>query len=162
MKIPMAIASAVLLGGVLTACGGSDDGGGSAGGGGSDYCKDIKDASKTFGDLGSGDTASIGDAFATFSKLADEAPGAVKDDWRTLEGAITTLEDALADAGLSIEDFEKLQSGGSLPKDVDVAKLKDLGPKLQGLNDAEFGKAAKAIETHAKDVCKVDLNNSAG
>lgn len=160
MKIPLAIASAVLLGGVLTACGG-DGGGGDTGGSGSDYCKDIKDAAKTFGDLDSGDTASIGDAFTTFHKLADEAPGAVKDDWKTLDGAITTVEKALSDAGLKMEDFDELQSG-KVPEGVDVSKLTGLASEFQKLSGAEFEKASKAIETHAKDVCKVDLNSSAG
>ncbi len=162
MKIPLAIASAVLLGGVLTACGGSDSGGGGAtGGGGSDYCKDIKGAAATFGDFGSGDTTSIGDAFSTFHKLADEAPGAIKDDWKTLDGAITTVEDALAGAGIKLEDFDKLQSG-QVPDGVDVAKLQGLATQFQKLSGAEFEKASKAIETHAKDVCKVDLNKAAG
>lgn len=156
MKIPLAIASAVLLGGVLTACGGGDGGG--DGGKGSDYCKDIKGAAKTFGSLDSGDTASIGDAFATFHKLADEAPGAIKDDWKTLDGAITTVEKALADAGIKVEDFDKLQAG-ELPEGVDVEKLTGLATEFQKLSGAEFEKASKAIETHAKDVCKVDLDS---
>ncbi len=160
MKIPMAIASAVLLGAVLTACGGSD-GGGATGGGGSDYCKDIKAASKTFGDLDSGDTASLGEAFTTFHELADEAPGAIKDDWKTLDGAISTVEKALSDAGLKVEDFDELQSG-KIPEGVDVSKLTGLASEFQKLSGAEFDKASKAIETHAKDVCKVDLNSSAG
>lgn len=162
MKIPMAIASAVLLGGVLTACGGSDGGGNSAtGGSGSDYCKDIKEAAATFGDLDSGDSASIAAAFATFHKLADEAPGAIKDDWKTLDGAITTVEKALADAGLKVEDFDELQSG-KIPEGVDVSKLTGLASEFQKLSSADFEKSSKAIETHAKSVCKVDLNNSAG
>ena len=158
MKIPLAIASTVLLGGVLTACGGSDSGGGGAtGGSGSDYCKDIKSAAATFGSLDSGDTASIGEAFTTFHKLADEAPGAVKDDWKKLDGAIKTVEDGLADAGIKIEDFDKLASG-QLPEGVDQAKLASLASTFQKLSSAEFQKASKAIETHAKSVCKVDLN----
>ena len=158
MKIPMAIASAVLLGGVLTACGGSDGGGsGGSGGSGSDYCKDIKKAAATFGDLDSGDTASLGDAFATFHKLADEAPGTVKDDWKTLDTAIGTVEKALSDAGLKIEDFDDLQAG-KIPEGVDVSKLTGLASEFQKLSSADFEKSSKAIETHAKSVCKVDLN----
>lgn len=164
MKISMAIASAVLLGGVLTACGGgdgSDGGGGATGGGGSGYCKDIKEAAATFGDLGAGENSSIGDAFTTFHKLAAEAPGAVKDDWKTLDGAITTVEDSLKSAGIKLEDFDKLQSG-QIPDGVDVKKLQGLATEFQKLSGAEFEKASKNIETHAKDVCKVDLNKAAG
>lgn len=161
MKIPLAIASAVLLGGVLTACGGGDGGSGGSGGSGSDYCKDIKTAAATFGDLESGDTASIGDAFATFHKLANEAPGAIKDDWKTLDSAITTVETALSDAGIKIEDFADLQSG-KIPEGVDVSKLTGLATEFQKLSSADFEKASKAIEVHAKGVCKVDLNDPTG
>ena len=160
MKIPLAIASAVLLGGVLTACGG-DGGSGGSGGSGSAYCKDIKDAAATFGSIDSGDTEAIGDAFATFHKLADESPSAIKDDWRTLDGAITTVEKTLSDAGIKIEDFDKL-SKDEIPEGVDVSKLTGLYAEIQKLSGAEFEKASKAIETHAKDVCKVDLNKVAG
>ncbi len=159
MKISLAIASVVLLGGALTACGGSDAGG--TGGSSSGYCKDIKTASATFGSIDSGDTASIADAFATFHKLAAESPSAIKSDWKTLEGAITTVEKALSDAGLKIEDFDKLQSG-EIPEGVDVSKLTGLASEFQKLSGAEFSKASKAIETHAKTVCKVDLNADAG
>lgn len=161
MKIPLAIASAVLLGGVLTACGGGDGGSGGSGGSGSDYCKDIKAAAATFGDLDSGDTGSLGEAFATFHKLAGEAPGAIKDDWKVLDGAITTVETALSEAGIKIEDFAELQSG-KIPEGVDVSKLTGLATEFQKLSGAEFEKASKAIEVHAKGVCKVDLNAPAG
>lgn len=164
MKIPMAIASAVLLGGVLTACGGSDGDGGGGGGGiggnggsGSDYCKDMKAASTSFGDLGAGDAATMADAFAAFHKLASEAPGAIKDDWKTLDGAITTVEKAFESAGLKIEDFDKLASG-EMPEGFDPTKLTGLTKEFQKLNGTEFTDASKAIETHAKTVCKVDLN----
>ena len=164
MKIPLTIASAVLLGSVLTACGGSDGGGGAlsgSGGKGSDYCKDIKAAAATFGDLDSGDTASIGEAFATFHKLAGEAPGDIKADWKTLDGAIVTVEKALTDAGIKIEDFDKLSSG-QLPEGVDPNKLAGLATVFDNLSSAKFDKASKSIETHAKSVCKVDLNAPAG
>jgi len=157
MKILLAIASAVLLGGVLTACGGDDGGGGGAPGSGGDYCKDIKAAAATFGNLETSDTASIGDAFATFHKLADEAPDPIKDDWKTLDVAITTVEKALEDAGIKIEDLDKLQSG-EVPEGVDLTKLAGLASEFQKLSGAEFDKSSKAIEAHAKSVCKVDLN----
>ncbi len=161
MKITQAIATAVLLGGVLTACGGSDDGGalGGNGGSGSDYCKDMKEAASSFSDFGGGDAASISDAFTTFHKLADEAPAAVKADWKTLDGAIQTVEDALADAGIKIEDFDKL-SKGQLPEGADPAKLAGLAGEFQKLSNAEFEKSTKAIEAHAKSVCKIDLNKA--
>jgi hypothetical protein len=157
MKIPMALASAVLLAGTLAACGGGDGG---SGGEGSDYCKDLKKASKTFDDLSAGDDlGSLDDAFKTFHKLADEAPSDIDEDWKKLDGAITTVEKALKDAGLTFDDLAKIQQG-QVPEGVDTSKLQGLASEMSKLSSSDFTKASKSIETHAKKVCKVDLNAS--
>lgn len=150
MKMPLALAGAVLLGSTLVACGG--------GGGGedSDYCKDVKKASKTFTDLSAGDVGELDRAFATFHKLADEAPGAIKSDWKTLDDALKTIQNALSDAGLKFSDLDKIQAG-QVPANLDPSKLAALAPKLSKLNDANFSKASKAITDHAKNTCKVTL-----
>ncbi|AXT85342.1 hypothetical protein C6I20_09175 [Aeromicrobium sp. A1-2] len=152
----MAFAGAILLGSTLVACGGGDGG---SGGTGSDYCKDIKKASKTFGSVSSGDIAQLDEAFATFHTLADEPPSDIKGDWKKLDGAITTVEKALKDAGLKFSDLSEMQSG-KVPEGVDLAKLQGLAGEMTKLGGADFTKASDAIETHAKDVCKVDLNAS--
>jgi hypothetical protein len=156
MKIPLALASAVLLASTLAACGG-DNGGGS--GEDSEYCKDIKRASKTFGDLNSGDVAQLDKAFATFHTLADEAPSEIEDDWKKLDSAITTVEKALKDAGLTFADLAKIQSG-EVPEGVDVSKLQGLASEMSKLSSADFTEASKAIDTHAKKTCKVDLDKA--
>lgn len=158
MKFSLALAGTALLAGTLTACGGGSGGGGASGNGGSgsDYCKDLKSASATFGSLSGGDTAKLDSAFATFHKLAGEAPGAIKDDWKTLDGAIVTIQKALADAGLKFSDLSKIQAGQSVPG-FDPTKLAGLASKLSKLNDANFTKASTAIEKHAKSTCKVTL-----
>ena len=153
MKIPIALASAVLLVSGLAACGGG------SGGEDSDYCKDIKKASKTFGDLSSGDISGLDKAFATFHTLADEAPSDLEDDWKKLESAITTVEKALKDAGVTFADLGKIQSG-QVPEGVDVSKLQGLASEMSKLNSSEFTDASKAIDKHAKDTCKVDLSSS--
>lgn len=157
MKISLALAGAVLLGSSLAACGGGDGGGG--GGEDSDYCKDVKKASKTFGDLSTGDVAQLDEAFATFHTLADEAPGDIKADWTKLDSAITTVEKALKDAGLKFSDLDKIQKG-EVPPGVDVSKLTGLASEMSKLSGPDFTKASKAIDTHASKVCKVDLNAS--
>lgn len=156
MKIPMALASAVLLASTLAACGGGDGGGGED----SDYCKDLKKASKTFGNLSSGnDLGELDAAFGTFHKLADEAPSEIDKDWKKLDGAITTVEKALKDAGLSFADLDKIQKG-QMPENVDASKLQGLANEMTKLSGSDFTAASKAIEKHAKETCKVDLNAS--
>ncbi len=152
MKTPLALASAALLAATLAGCGGSSDGPDS------EYCKDLKSASNQFDSLSSSDVSKLDEAFKTFHTLADESPSDVKDDWATLDKGITSVEKALKDAGLKFSDFASLQEG-KMPDGVDVAKLQGLATEFQKLDSAEFDKASKAIEKHAKDVCKVDLSS---
>ncbi len=151
MKTPLALASAALIAATLAGCGGDD-------GPDSQYCKDLKAASTEFDSLSSSDVSKLDEAFKTFHELADEAPGEVKDDWTTLDKGITAVETALKDAGLKFSDFAELQEG-KMPEGVDVEKLQGLATEFQKLDSAEFDKSSKAIEKHAKDVCKVNLSS---
>jgi hypothetical protein len=152
MKTPLALASAALVAVTLAGCGGGDDGPDS------EYCKDLKSASTQFDSLTSNDVSKLDEAFKTFHTLADEAPTEIKDDWTTLDKGITSVEKALADAGLKFSDFAALQEG-KMPEGVDVAKLQGLATEFQKLDSAEFDKASKAIEKHAKDTCEVNLSS---
>lgn len=150
MKTALALATATLLATTLAACGG-DSGKDSA------YCKDLKSASTQFDSLSSSDVSKLDEAFATFHKLADEAPGDVEDDWKILDDGITSVEKALKKAGLKFSDFADIQQG-KMPKGVDVSKLQGLATEFSKLNSKDFDKSSKDIEKHAKDVCKVKLS----
>ena len=150
MKTPLALASATLLAVTLAGCGGSDDGPDS------EYCKDLKAASTRIGSLTSGDASTLDDAIKDFHTLAGEAPDEVKDDWKTLDEGMRTVEAALKKAGLKPSDLEELQNG-KLPEGVDVEKLQGLATDVQKLSGPEFTKANDAVTKHAKDVCKIDL-----
>lgn len=154
MKIPMAVASAVLLVSSLGAC--------SGGGGGedSDYCKDLKKAETEFSDVTRGnDFDKLDAAFSKMHELADKAPSDIDDDWKKLDELITTLEKGLKDAGLSFSDIPKIQQG-ELPEGVDESKLQDLALKMSKFAGPDFTNASEAIEAHAKKTCKVELNPS--
>ncbi len=150
MKITLTLASVLLLGTSLAACGGGDD---EAGG---DYCTDIKAAKPVFESLSNGDLAQLEAGFNTFHDLADEAPGDLKDEWKTLDNAATEIEKSLAGAGVKMSDLAGIQSG-KIPAGVDMAKLSSLAGELQKLNNADFAKARTTIADQAKDTCKVDL-----
>lgn len=163
MKISLAVAGVVLLGSMLAACGGSDgsDGGGSgnASGGGGDYCKDIKAAKTTFSGVTGSSAAGLEDAFALFHKLADEAPSDIKDDWKVLDEAATTIEDAFKDAGIKLSDLGDIQAG-KFPEGLDASKLTGLATKLSDLTGQKFTDAQEAIAKQALSDCKVDLKSS--
>jgi hypothetical protein len=158
MKISLALAGTVLLVGSLTACGGSSGGGGGSGdgGSGSDYCKDLRSAKANLGSLGNPDISKLDEDIASFHKLAAEAPGSVKDDWKTIDGAVVTIEKALADAGLKFSDLAKIQAG-QVPSSFDRSKLAGLISQFKDLDSAKFGHASDAITAHAKKTCKVTL-----
>lgn len=150
MKIIMSLAGVLLLGTTLSACGGGDDGASGT------YCTDIKAAKPVFESLSKGDLAQLEEGFNTFHDLAKESPSDLKDEWKTLDNAATTIEKALADAGVKMSDLAGIQSG-KVPAGVDMTKLASLAGDLQKLNNDDFAKARTAISDQAKDTCKVDL-----
>jgi hypothetical protein len=155
MRVAPVITALVLGAGLLTGCGGGDSGEGSS------YCDDLKSAQEEFSAFNSDnpDAADLEKAIDRFHQLADEAPDEVKDDWATLDGALQDFQQALEDAGLTMDDLAKIQNG-EMPENFDPAKLQELAPKLQSLGDQDFQDAADNIEKHAKDECNVDLSSS--
>jgi len=140
---------------VLTACGGGNSSSSASGGG---YCDELK-ADKTYFDSLSGSNSDVSNLDTVFQKvheLAADAPDNVSDDWQTLDGAISTIEDALQSAGLKASDLAALQKG-QIPKGVDVSKLQALAPKLQALSSSNVSDAADRIAADAKKTCDVDL-----
>jgi hypothetical protein len=157
MRTTAIVSAVVLSSSVLTGCGG--------GGSSTDaYCKDLKAAKADFASLDSStpDFDKFGDVIVTFHKLAKSAPPKVSEEWKTLDGALTTLEKDLQDAGLTMKDLGPL-SQGQMPEGMTADDLAKLGPTLEKafgkLDDAKFKKASDTIEKHAKSECNVDLTS---
>jgi hypothetical protein len=159
MRLHLVVASAALAltAPLLGACGSN----GSSSSSGS-YCDELK-ADKSYFDGISGnsnsDLSSLDQVFQRMHTLAADAPDSVSDDWKTLDGAITTMENALKDAGLKPSDLASLQSG-KIPPGVDPSKLASLAPKLQSLSSSDVSTAAKNIAADAKKNCNVDLSGN--
>ena len=142
---------------VLAACGSSNSTASSSGG----YCDELK-ADKTYFESLTGSNADLSNLDTVFAKvhtLAADAPSNVSADWKTLDGAITTIESALKDAGLKASDLAAMQKG-QVPPGVDVSKLQALAPKLAGLSSSGVSDAASNIAADAKKSCGVDLTAS--
>lgn len=148
------VAAGTLMAGVLSACGGDGGNGANAT---DTYCDSMAAAKDSFADFDSGDMAGLEKAIATFHELAAEAPDDISAEWETLDGAMVTLEDGLAEAGIELSDLEAI-SNGELPEGIDMEKLTALGEDLEQMGAEEVEKAAEAIETHAKDECDIDLS----
>lgn len=146
-KSPLALVTAVLIGSTLAACGGGPDGA---------YCDDLTSAASAFEDIDGGDVAKLDGAFDTFHDLAAEAPEDIKDDWKVVDDAISGVEKALADADLKFSDLPQVQAG-ELPEGADATKLQGLSTSFSALSDEKFVEASTAIDTHATDVCELEL-----
>lgn len=148
-----------LVGTVLVGCG-SGDGGGSGTASG-DYCSELKADKAYFAALdGSNpDLSKIDEIFERMHTLAEDAPDEVAPDWKTLDNAVTTIENALDDAGISAGDLAAIQRG-QVPPGTDLSKLQDLAPKLEALSSSDVSDAANRIASNAKEACDVDLRSS--
>lgn len=142
---------------VLAACG-SHGGSGSASG---DYCSQLKSDKSYFAGISgsNADFSKLDQVFTRMHTLAAHAPAAVSADWKTLDGAITTIETAFKQAGLKPSDLAKMQKG-QLPAGADLSKLQALAPKLQALSSSKVSQAAAHISANAKSTCGVDLSSN--
>jgi hypothetical protein len=134
--------------GVLSACGGH------AGSQDSAYCGDLKKAESSLGEPDSGEKLQA--AFSQMHQLNDESPDAVKQDWATVDKAITDMEGAFHSAGLEITDLDQL-TAGDLSNKVDPTKLQAIVDATQELQGKSMTDAVSAIESDAKDECGLTL-----
>src|SRR5262245_43973552 len=158
MRIKAAIGAATLTlaASVLAGCGSNGSDASSSG----DYCSELKADKTYFASLSGSDAdlSKLDELFQRMHTLADDAPDEVADDWKTLDDALTTIENALKEAGLKPSDLASLQNGQP-PSGVDLSKLQALSGKLQALSSSDVSEAANRIAQNAKDNCDVDLTS---
>jgi hypothetical protein len=149
MRRALALAGATLMLGGLTACGGDESGQAST----AEYCASVKAAQQELKTLQSGDPRNLEKAFSRIQDLADQAPPAVADEWRALDGALTGFEDALKKAGLGFGDLADPQSLQTL----DPQQVRELGAQAQRLGAEKLAAANRAIQQHAQKACGIRL-----
>src|SRR4051812_5436010 len=120
-KTAAALVTLAVATGVVTACNTAGSASSTTSASAS-YCKDIRADKARFQALDNGDVAQLDTALVELHHLAGEAPAPVGEAWRTLDGAITSMRDALKEAGVSFADLAKMQAG-EVPPNVDVNKL---------------------------------------
>ena len=157
--IVIGTAALALATATLGACGSTTGSGGSAASGA--YCKELKTDKAYFQALDSDnpDLTKLDVVFQRMHSLAASAPAAAAADWKTLDGAITTVEKALDDAGLNFADLAAMQDG-DIPDDVDLDAVAALGPKMEALGGTKFIAAADDIDKHAQHTCGFALASS--
>ncbi|MFB6721311.1 hypothetical protein ACFCV3_14160 [Kribbella sp. NPDC056345] len=100
---------------------------------GGDYCGDLQAYAKSAKNLDAKNSDQVGKALKDAEKVSKSAPSDLKDDWAVLLGYAKKAQEAKGDA----------------------TKLTELS-KSEG---AKMGEASGAISKHAKDTCKIDLEN---
>ena len=100
---------------------------------GGDYCGDLKAYALSAKNLDAKNSDQVGKALKDAEKVAKSAPSDLKDDWTVLLAYAKKAQEAKGDS----------------------AKLAEIS-KTEGTKMAE---ASGAISKHAKDTCKIDLNN---
>jgi hypothetical protein len=147
----------VVAGSALAGCGSKGNSAGASG----DYCSQLKADKAYFATLNGSDQSfgKLDEMFQRVHSLAAVAPSEVAPDWKTLDTAVTTFQNALKEAGIKPSDLAAMQKG-QLPPGADLQKLQALGPKLQSLSSSDVTSAAQAIAKNAKEKCGVDLNGS--
>jgi hypothetical protein len=87
--------------------------------------------------------------------IGDDAPSEVADDWEVLVGGFDTFQQALEDAGLSLEDLADPQSMNNL----DPKALQQLTQQLKSLDSKQFEQAGENISRHAEAECGFKLED---
>jgi hypothetical protein len=142
----------------LAACGSH----GTAGASG-DYCQELTTDKTFFQSLDGSkpDLTRLDDMFRRMHSLAAAAPAGVASDWKTLDRAVSTIEGALADAGLTPDDLAEMQKG-QVPAGVDVDKLAALAPTMKALAGSQVNDAADHIAADAKSGCELSESPTVG
>lgn len=150
MKKSLSLVATVLVGtATLTACGGGD---------GDSYCDDLESQFDKISETTEGAAADPQEGLDLLEKFADESPDEVKEDWGTLDAAISAFYKLYEDAGVDMDKVAQGEDPG-----VDQAKLAELAQQaaeLPELDEAALTEAQENITKHAKDECDVDLNDT--
>ncbi len=141
-----------------------DDTTGESGGG--DYCAALEDAKAELDAVSGGDAGAIkgfADAFDTMRNVGEQAPDEVSAEWETVVAGIDQVEQAVEDAGLTMDDLAAVAESPdpeNLPDGVTIESLQQLGTEMQQLNSPELTAAQGAIDAHAQEECDITLDQA--
>lgn len=152
-RLATIICTATVAVAALAGCGsddGDDDKADASGGG--DYCSQVKDMQDDYSDLQSTEATldQVGDLSERMDGIADVAPSDVQKPWQHNADALSSMTQALDDAGIDGETplseamQDKKAQQALMSADVDTASLT---------------KDSKTIATQVKDECDIDITS---
>lgn len=141
--VSTAVATVLLLG-ALAGCGSS----------GEDYCEALEAEQERFAEMQQ-DSSGLGllAQRPLLGRLAEKAPDDLRDEWKTLLGALDAFDRTLAEVGVEPEDFVD----GEPPAELGAEQRARIARAADELASLDVVEAANGIEQQAKDVCKLQL-----
>lgn len=135
------LAVAVGLGVLPLGCGAAGDG----------YCAALRADQTLFAEDAGG--AALVEELPRLRALGAQAPTDLADEWQVFLAALSTLKDALDQAGVSPQQFVD----GKTPAGLSPGQRADIADAASGLTREEVLSAAEGITQQAADVCKLQL-----
>lgn len=121
------------------------------------YCDTLQNERQTLTGLatsaGRSGGALFDDSLEVFESLRDQAPDDIRDEWDTYVFAWQGVAAAFDRAGTTPQEY----GAGDRPRGVSAAEAEAIEDAAGDLSSDRVQEAARGIEQHARDVCKVDL-----
>ena len=118
------------------------------------YCDAVEDHQQELGEiLGGGSPDALLEALPIFRDLADDAPEDLRDEWKTVIDAVAGLQEALEDAGVDPETYDRDHP----PEGLSQADQDAIDAAARQLTSEETVTALSGVDQQAKDVCGTPL-----
>ena len=118
------------------------------------YCDAVEDHQQELGEvLGDGSPDALLKALPIFEDLRDQAPEDIRDEWKTVIGALEGLQQALDDAGVDPATYDRDHP----PDGLSQADKDAIDVAASRLTSEETVTAFSAVDQQAKDVCGTPL-----
>jgi hypothetical protein len=118
------------------------------------YCDAVKSHQVELGQAtGDGGPDALLKALPIFRDLAGDAPDDIRDDWRTVIGALEGLETALKDAGIDPSTYDRDHPPSGVSK-TDQDKIDAAALQLASNQTVQ---AFNSVQQQARDVCGTPL-----
>ncbi len=153
---PSTLGAAALL--VLTAaagCGGGDDDPYAVPDRFEEYCEEVAAQQAEIGRAleSGGEATGLIKALPSFEALAEKAPDDIADDWDVVIERIDGLVEALEDAGIDPEAYDRKNP----PTGLDPEQKEAIDVAAVALVSATTAQAMSSVQQQARDVCKTPL-----
>jgi hypothetical protein len=120
-----------------------------------DYCDAVGEHQQELTEVAAdaGPTALLG-ALDAFRDLQAKAPGDITDEWQQVVGRLEDLQDALDDAGVDADAYDRDDPPAGLSDD----ERSRIESAARGLVAPETATALEGLQQQARDVCQTPLS----